>query len=85
MLAIETVTEDSALSALAPEWWALWHRSSSATPFHVEPESVTTCGLLGSRAAIARTSVSLTAHTSHSACVTIRSGASEAMASSSSR
>jgi CelD/BcsL family acetyltransferase involved in cellulose biosynthesis len=30
---IEEVTSTARLEALAPEWWALWHRCSEATPF----------------------------------------------------
>jgi CelD/BcsL family acetyltransferase involved in cellulose biosynthesis len=32
-LVAETIEDADALAALAPEWWDLWHRAESATPF----------------------------------------------------
>jgi len=32
-LIAQTIDEGAALAALVPEWWDLWHRAASATPF----------------------------------------------------
>lgn len=32
-LVAQTIDEEGALAALVPEWWDLWHRAESATPF----------------------------------------------------
>ena len=32
-LVAQTIDEEAALAALVPEWWDLWHRAETATPF----------------------------------------------------
>ena len=59
-------------------------RMSPITSPIVDGSSEITSGCEGSRSATARTSSNDTAHTWHSACVTIRSGSSSASSSSSS-